>query len=379
MGKTQEHELITIAAANKETSAPEAADTINVVASSDASQNRGFEWRVQIALYILLVLVGQSAAVLLGRLYFDKGGNSKWMATLVQVAGFPALFPLYKFFRKEKTPNYTPTTHLSPLKIASVYTFFGLFLAAMCMLYSIGLKYMPVSTFSLICSSQLAFNALFALFINSQKFTSYIINSVVLLTISSTLLCFHSDSSLPKGVSRRQNVIGFICTVGCSAGYGLQLSLTQFAFQRLLRKKNSFESTVDMIVYPAIVASCAAVVGLFASGEWKTLNSEMHQFELGKLSYVMTLVWTALMWQLYSIGMTGLINKMSSLFSNAVATLGLPIVPVLAVIFFHDAMDGIKVVAMLLAIWGFVSYGYQQYLDHYKLGHVLYEDNASSL
>ncbi|KAK9706925.1 hypothetical protein RND81_07G161100 [Saponaria officinalis] len=238
---------------------------------------------------------------------------------------------------------------------------------------------MRVSTFSLICSSSLAFNALFAFFINSQKFTSYIINSVVLLTISSTLLCFHLDSSLPKGVSRRQNVIGFICTIGCSAGSGLQLSLTQFAFQRLLPKKNSFESTVNMIVYPAIVASCAAVVGLFASGEWKTLNSEMHQFELGKLSYVMTLLWTALMWQLFLIGITGLINKTSSLFSNVVSTLGLPVVPVLAVIFFHDTVDGIKVVAMLLAIWGFVSYGYQQYLDHYKLGHVSYEDNGSSL
>ncbi|KAK9706924.1 hypothetical protein RND81_07G161000 [Saponaria officinalis] len=124
MGKTQERELITIAAANKETLTPEAADTINVVVPSDASQNRVFEWRVQIALYILLILVSQSAIVLLGRLYYDKGGKSKWMATLVQVAGFPVLFLLHKLFKKEKTPDYRPTTHLSPLKIASVYTFF---------------------------------------------------------------------------------------------------------------------------------------------------------------------------------------------------------------------------------------------------------------
>ncbi|KAL9232251.1 hypothetical protein vseg_007379 [Gypsophila vaccaria] len=364
MGEANEQELGIIASGNKETSLPLAAGTINVIPST-ASESRGLEWRLQIALYVFLVLIGQSAAVLLGRLYFDKGGKSNWMATLVQVGGFPALFPLYKLAGKEKVENCTSRDRLSPIKIASIYTFFGLYTAAMCLLYSIGLKYMPVSTFSLIFSTQLAFNALFAFFINSQKFTSYIINSLVLLTISSTLLCFHSDSSLPKGVSRRQNVIGFIFTVVCSAGYGLQLSLTQFTFQRLL-KKNNFKSTVDMIICPSFVASCATVVGLFASGDWKTLSVEMHQYELGKVSYVMTLLWTALTWQLYSIGIVGLINQVSSLFSNAVATLGLPIVPVLAVVFFHDTMDGIKVVAMSLAIWGFVSYGYQQYLDHYK-------------
>ncbi|BBH01772.1 Probable purine permease 6 [Prunus dulcis] len=42
---------------------------------------------------------------------------------------------------------------------------------------------------------------------------------------------------------------------------------------------------------------------------------------------------------------------------------GLPVVPVLAVIFFHDKMDRIKVLAMVLAIWGFVSDLYQHYLD----------------
>lgn len=116
-------------------------------------------------------------------------------------------------------------------------------------------------------------------------------------------------------------------------------------------------------MYQSLVASCAAMAGLFISGEWKTLNGEMARFELGKISYMMTLIWTALGWQLYTIGLLGLIVKVSSLFSNVVSTFGLPIVPVLAVVFFHDAMDGIKVVAMLLAIWGFISYAYQQYLD----------------
>ncbi|CAB4307883.1 unnamed protein product [Prunus armeniaca] len=46
----------------------------------------------------------------------------------------------------------------------------------------------------------------------------------------------------------------------------------------------------------------------------------------------------------------GVLIKASSLFSNVVGTLGLPVVPVLPVIFFHDKMFRIKVVAMVLAI-----------------------------
>lgn len=330
------------------------------------SQHRGLKWWLQVAVYGVFVLLGQSIATLLGRLYYDKGGKSKWMATLVQVVGFPVLFPLYYIMPVEKTQtNYTLLSLPSPLKAASVYIFFGLLMAALCMLYSIGLQYLPVSTFSLICASQLAFNALSSFFFNSQEFTPYIVNSLVLLTMSSTLLVFNGESSLPRGVSKANYVFGFVCAIVSSAGYGLSLSLTQLAFKKVM-KRETFKAILDMIIYPAIVASCATVVGLFASGEWKTLKAEMDQYELGKFSYLMTLIWTALSWQLYSIGLVGLIVKVSSLFSNVIATFGLPIVPVLAVIFFHDKMNGIKVVALLLAVWGFISYAYQQYLDHYK-------------
>lgn len=55
--------------------------------------------------------------------------------------------------------------------------------------------------------------------------------------------------------------------------------------------------------------------------------------------------------------------EVSSLFSNLISVLGLPFVSLLAVIFFHDAMDGLKAAAILLALWGFASYLYQHYLD----------------
>ena len=61
------------------------------------------------------------------------------------------------------------------------------------------------------------------------------------------------------------------------------------------------------------------------------------EFELGEVSYV---------------GTVGLTFKVSSLFSNVVSTFGLPIVPILAVVFFHDDMNGVKMVSMAMAVWG---------------------------
>jgi hypothetical protein len=348
---------------DEEANFEESENTDETVSSSSWWQKR-YTWWLHMAIFSFLVLSGQSVATLLGRAYYDKGGNSKWLATLVQTVGFPILIPLTFCFSSSKNlvNNQNPETKpASLLVLISLYAFLGIFLAADCMLYSIGLLYLPVSTYSLICASQLAFNALFSYFLNSQKFTPYIANSLVLLTISSVLLVFQPDSTnsrIPKG----KYVIGFLCTVGASAGYALMLSVTQLSFRKIL-KKETYKVVIDMLIYQSAVATFVIVIGLFASGEWKGLTKEMTGYKSGKVSYLMNLIWTAVSWQLFGIGCVGLIFKVSSLFSNVISTLGLPIVPVLAVVFFKDKMSGIKVISMILAIWGFASYIYQHYLD----------------
>ncbi|CAL8147690.1 unnamed protein product [Prunus armeniaca] len=367
MGEAQELQLSIMAQEANEASSP---GHTNIPDRSLLPQRRSFNWWLKVAIYAFLVIAGQSVATLLGRLYFDKGGDSKWLATVVQLCGFPVLLPYYCIPAASRNPITKNSTvqfkQPSTLILASVYGSIGLLLALDCYLYSVGLAYLPVSTYSLICASQLAFNALFSFLLNSQKFTPYIVNSLVLLTISSTLLVFQGDSADdPSGGSKTKYAIGFICTVGASAGYGLVLSLTQLAFKRVIRKE-TFRVVMDMIVYQALVATCVILVGLFASGEWKGLKKEMGMYKLGTVSYVMNLVWIAITWQLFGIGVIGLILEASSLFSNAISAMGLPVVPVLAVIFFHDKMDGIKAMAMVLAIWGFISYAYQHYLDDRK-------------
>ena len=75
------------------------------------------------------------------------------------------------------------------------------------------------------------------------------------------------------------------------------------------------------------------------------------------------LVTKVVSWQIFSIGTVGLTFKVSSLFSNVLVLLGV-LVPILAVVFFHDDMNGVKMVSMAMAVWG--SYMYQHYLDYTK-------------
>ncbi|CAN6280352.1 unnamed protein product [Urochloa humidicola] len=329
------------------------------------SPTKHWHWWLMVFLNIFFLIAGQTASTLLGRFYYNQGGNSKWMSTFVQTAGFPVLFIALYLFRSKSTETTITSPETSATKITLIYIALGLIIAADDLMYSYGLLYLPVSTYSLICASQLAFNAVFSYFLNAQKFTALIFNSVILLTFSAALLGVDEDSQGTNGLSHGKYILGFVLTLGASATYSLILSLMQVTFEKVI-KRETFSVVLNMQIYTALVATIASLIGLFASGEWKTLEGEMHAFGAGRMSYVMTLLWTAISWQIASVGVVGLIFVVSSLFSNVISTLALPIIPVFAVIFFHDKMDGVKIIAMLMAIWGFISYGYQLYVNDKK-------------
>ncbi|XP_027085959.1 purine permease 21-like [Coffea arabica] len=353
---------VTIQGAQQSISPDSVGEAIGNQESSVPLLHRNKRWLLM-ALFSVLVLFGQSAATLLGRLYYEKGGNSKWLSAFIQGAGFPILLPFLYNTKDRKNNSSEQTKTPSPLVLGSIYMVLGTLLAAVGMLFSVGLLYLPVSTFSLISATQLGFNALFSFFLNSQKFTPLIVNSLVLLTTSSALLVLQNDDSSGSSKSYKgKYAIGFICTLLAAALFSLILSLSQLAINKIL-KRQTVKELLDFLIYQSLVASCILLVGLFASGEWRTLSAEMNKFELGKASYTMTLLWIAVCWQIFSIGMVGLILKVSSLFANVISTLGLPIVPILAVFIFKEKMSGVKAVGMLLAIWGFMSYIYQHYLD----------------
>nr|VDC82978.1 unnamed protein product [Brassica rapa] len=340
-----------------------------IEATSSEPQTKNYKRWIRLSIYVFFVLFFQPLATILGRLYYENGGESTYVVTLLPLIGFPVLI-LFNFFSQlRQQPKSTDTNfNQSPsfTTLVSVYMCTGLLLSAYAYLYAIGLLYLPVSTFSLILASQLAFTAFFSYFLNSQKFTPFIVNSLFLLTVSSALLVVDTESQDTTNVSRVQYVIGFICTLGASAGIGLLLSLIQLLFRKVFKEHTS-SVVMDLTIYQSLVASCVVLIGLFASGEWRTLPSEMRNYKLGQVSYVVTLVSAAISWQVYTVGLVGLIFESSSVFSNSITAVGLPIVPVIAVIVFHDKMEASKIFSIVLAIWGFVSFVYQHYLDEKKL------------
>ncbi|KMZ63084.1 putative purine permease 11 [Zostera marina] len=350
-----------------DTQIPILSDIVRTPSAREAALRKSKKWWFMVCVNIIFLLAGQTAAMLLGRFYFDKGGQSMWISTFVQTAAFPVLLLAFIAIPSSTTTSSTDVVpHASIASLAFVYISIGLIIVADNLMYSYGLLYLPISTYSLVCATQLAFNSIFSYFINKQKFTILIFNSVVVLTFSAALLGVDPDSNTSSVIPSGKRPLGFILTIGASAVYSLILSLIQLSFEKVIMKIE-YSAVIEMQFYTSAIATIASVIGLFGSGEWKSLPGEMRGFESGKFSYVMTLVGTAVSWQVASVGVIGLIFEVSSLFSNVISTLALPIVPVFAVIFFHDGFNGIKVIALLLAVWGFVSYIYQNHLDVKKL------------
>ncbi|KAK6797284.1 hypothetical protein RDI58_004986 [Solanum bulbocastanum] len=333
------------------------------------SVNKYTKW-LEIGIYALIVLVSQSVATILGKLYYNKGGKSSWLISLTETIGFPILL-IPMIFNCTNNSNKIPNLEYHDSKSPSlmiklfIYIFLGFLVGGGCGLFSIGLLHLPASTFSLISSSQLAFNVLFSLFMKLEKITPLIANSIALVTISSLLLALDSSnkaSSSSSSLSNHHNSIGFICTLIASALFGLLFSLTELLFRKIL-KKSTLREFMDVIICQSFFATCIILIGLFASKNWRNLKTEMNNFELGRLAYVMILIWISVCWQLYTYCLLGLIMKMSAVFANVITTLGAPLIPIMSVIIFNDKMSGVKAISIVLAIWGFSSYAYQQYLD----------------
>lgn len=376
MGSVAEKELDIII--QEETDHPETKNVAEAICDESVTTPNAVskykKW-LEIGIHALIVLASQTVATILGKLYYDKGGNSIWLVSLTETIGFPILLiPMILNWTPKLEGNNCDDSSSSSMIMSKllIYVFLGFLVGGGCSLYSIGLLHLPASTFSLISSSQLAFNVLFSLFMRLEKITPLVANSVVLVTISSVLLALQPDDessteeTSSSGHHHHHNyAIGFVCTLIASAGFGLLFSTTDLMFRKVL-KRNSLREIMDVTVCQSFFAMCLILIGLFASKEWRNLKTEMHNFELGKLTYVMILFWISVCWQLYTYSLLGLIMKVSAVFANVVSTLGAPLIPIMSVIIFNDKMSGVKAISIVLAIWGFSSYAYQQYLDELK-------------
>ncbi|WZZ79415.1 hypothetical protein YC2023_099987 [Brassica napus] len=119
--------------------------------SSSVPQIKNYKRWFRLSIYVFFVLFFQPLATILGRLYYENGGESTYVVTLLSLVGFPLLLT-----NQTTEVNRYKLQSVPFLHIASAYMCTGLLVSANAYLYAIGLLYLPVSTYSLISASQLA-------------------------------------------------------------------------------------------------------------------------------------------------------------------------------------------------------------------------------
>lgn len=366
--------------------------TANGAAPADegvATPNRFFRgaagdrsyWLLLVANYVAL-FVGSVASSLLSRFYFIHGGSSRWVSTWVQSTGFPLLLiPIYlSSCRSRRRPqtaagstggssdgdtdyrsggsgdgrrfsSFTP-------RMLCLCAIVGVFMGINNFLFSWGISYLPVSTSSLLLSSQLAFNLLLSVLLVHQRLTFPTVNCVVLLTVSSVLLGLGSSADRPAGVTRAQFFMGFLSILGASALFALYLPVMEILYRRV----NSYRAAMEMQVVMEAFATLFALVGMAADAGFGELHRQSASvFDLGTVGYWATVTATVLCWQMCFMGTAGMVFLTTSLNSGICMTALMSMNVLGGVVVFGDGFGGVKAVSTALCVWAFSSYLYGEY------------------
>ncbi|KAI3853948.1 hypothetical protein MKX03_024174 [Papaver bracteatum] len=344
------------------------------------TQKRVIKWKLLI-LFCFFSASGNLGGPMLQRLYFTHGGGRKWLASMLQTAGFPVLVaPLsYIYMKKVNGPSYDSSwVFMMEPKLFIYSAIIGAVLGLDNYMYSAGLFYIPVSTSSLLFSTQLAFTAIFAFIFVRQKFTFYSFNSVVLMTLGSVVLALNTSGDKPPGTTQQQYYLGFFLTLGGAALGGLCMPLIELAYGKS-SKPITYSVVLQFQFVLSLFSTLVCMMGMAINNDFQVIPREGRNFGLGERRYYFLIVATAIVWQLLNVGFLGIIYCTSSLFSGIFNTCLLPFSQVAATIAFHEKFTGQKGMSLALCLWGFVSYFVGEYKKSKNPHDIAYDDNAEEL
>ncbi|KAL4559008.1 hypothetical protein LXL04_031139 [Taraxacum kok-saghyz] len=226
-------------------------------------------------LHCILLSIGNCSGPLVMRLYFIHGGQRIWLIGFIETVGWPLIFIILiiLYFNRRFTGRNNGNNH----PITFIYMRWRLFMAVALIgvltglddyLYSYGIAHLPVSTYALINASRLVFMAVFAFILVKQKFTLYSINAVVLLTVGSAVLAFHSSGDRPKGESKGEYVMGFLMTVAAAALYGLVSPLVELTYKKA-KQEITYTLVLEVQMVMCLFATVFCMVGMIFNDDFK--------------------------------------------------------------------------------------------------------------
>ncbi|CAN1848753.1 Purine permease 1 [Linum perenne] len=193
---------------------------------------------------------------------------------------------------------------------------------------------------ALIIASQLAFTALFAFLLVRQPFTAFSVNSVFLLCLGAGILAMHAGSDRPANETNAQYWKGFMMTAGAAVLYGFVLPAIELTYKKA-KQNVTYTLVMEMQLIISLFATLFNFFGMIV------FSSELQVRMGGKVGYWFILICSAIVWQCFFIGAVGVLSCGSSLLS--------------AVFIYNEKFGAEKAVALILSIWGFVSYFYGEY------------------
>lgn len=225
--------------------------------------------RFLLVINIILLAIGNCAGPLVMRLYFLHGGKRIWFSSWLETGGWPViLIPIYISYLRRRRNQPSAKLFLMKPRLLAASAVIGMATGFDDYLYAFGVARLPVSTSSLIIAAQLAFTAVFAFLLVKQKFTSYTINSVFLLTIGAAVLALHTESDRPEGESNKEYVIGFVMTVGAAALYGFILPLVELAYQKA-RQEICYAVVMEVQMVMCLFATLVCTVGMLFNNDFQ--------------------------------------------------------------------------------------------------------------
>ncbi|MCL7030848.1 hypothetical protein MKW94_017607 [Papaver nudicaule] len=315
--------------------------------------------------YCTIFTLGFIAGPIIFRLYFLHGGSRKWLSSALQSAGFPILLlPLGILYVKRDRAVPQADFFASPkLLLSSILV--GVLQGGSSFMYSYGLSFLPVSTSSILISTQLIFTALFGLILVRQKFSPFSINAVVLMTLGAVLLGVGQDGDRPEGVTSLQYLLGFVLSIGSAALGGFILPCIEVAYAKA-KKVITLPIMLQYQFFMAFSATIFSIIGMIVNKDFSAIPREASEFGLGRTEYYLVLVSSAVVIQIAYVGMLGIIFCATSLLAGIVSAASLPLTEIAAVIVFHEKFTGVKGMALAMGVWGFISYFYGSYKETKK-------------
>ncbi|MQL91922.1 hypothetical protein Taro_024539 [Colocasia esculenta] len=320
--------------------------------------------RTLLFLSIAIMAVGGGGGPLVARIYFLHGGARLWLSSLLQTVAFPILLmPLSISYIRHRRRGDARIFSLTG-RAAAACLGLGLLMALGGYMYGYGSAALPASTSTILISSQLAFTATFAFFLVKQRFTAYSVNAVVLLVIAVVALGLQASGERPDGVSRRRYYLGFATMLGAAVLVGLMTPLVELTRLKMRRKKISYVLVMEMQLIISISSSAFSAMAMLINKDFQAIPREAKAFGLGGTKYYLVLVASSIFWQLMNLGLLGVVFCSSALLASIVATTLLPVGEILPVFLLHEKFNGWKAIAMVLAVWGFVSHLYGEHREN---------------